>query len=159
MEKCIRTGIYFNPIDGNCAAFAANVLKMAGIEVDNKEHVSQLLWKLLLPKWFRESFGKIDSYIQNYFPHTLKPVFNLISKMIGHLLLCPAFSLLGGWWAHHDVPKANEGASQRNPNGARPFFSSLFDFVDSAKMSFRTTLRLREWQKEQGERTKYFTSS
>lgn len=140
--------ITFHSNTSNCTTISAQLLKEAGIEdLEVKEHMAYLWYRLLVPKSCRRYLDPIGKAYQEYVPDFIQWPVRQVGGFFYACLFIPIFSLLGAW--KRNLHFAKEVLDPENPTHIEPLFSRISDLFDSEKMSFDLSMHVYKWQKKQ----------
>jgi hypothetical protein len=163
----------FNFVETNCCSFTRGMLNAAGLDdIPCESHASDSLYKLIVPRFIRWpikmiwrcTFGLI-------LPKKAAELIVSFKNVLFTAALSPLFTLLGAWRGapvryqeengevlgylqrmidRHDLNAIVKSQTQGS------LFRSVWDIFDPKRMTVSMTTHLAKWQRQQGDRTKYY---
>lgn len=144
----------FHMVTSNCCGISAETLSEAGIiDLQTKEHMAFLLFKLIVPGFIRKPLKKISECLSCMIPDVILQVVSNLYKFLYAIIFAPIFSLLGAW--RTQITYEEEPAEQpvgnmvQASNRIKALFSNVFDLFSPSKMTFDLTKNIYKWQKRQ----------
>ncbi len=144
----------FHVVTANCCGISAETLSEANIiDLQTKEHIAVLLYKLLVPGLIRKPLKKVSECISSIIPDIVLQCINTLYRFLYSIVFAPIFSLLGAWRTqitYDEEPTEQPGRNMvRASNQIKALFSNVFDLVRPSKMTFDLTKNIYKWQKRQ----------
>ena len=125
---------YFNLLTRNCSTYVCEVIQTIGLEVNNKEFLSQLV--------LRAFFKRIKINPPETILKVLSPIFYISQMTLGTI----SSFLMGAWYQNADVKILEKDYSSQWLEKPKKPFRSWKSFVNGNNSKMPSSFKVADWQ-------------